>query len=190
VASEYEEMTVEELREIVREREITGTSRMNHDELVATLEADDAGKLPTDDEPAETSTTSTTAPAPAVGPAAVVTEAQAPPLDTGDAGVIPGEGGRGVGGLMVTPEYAEQAKRLPEKDTVQRAYKDAMLADNPQEEVAAKVVVVQESPNADETPSGHALLEVEGIADDEERRRAYRKAKAERRWGGGEPEPV
>ena len=46
----YEEMTVEELRDEIRDREIAGTSSMTKDELVKTLQDDDAGKLPTEDE--------------------------------------------------------------------------------------------------------------------------------------------
>jgi len=75
------------------------------------------------------------------------------------------------------------AEDLPEKDEVQKAYKDAMLADTAQAEAKAKVVVVNASPNADETPSGAALKKVAGVSNDTERGEKYLRAKTAQRWG-------
>lgn len=80
------------------------------------------------------------------------------------------------------PERAA-AEALPEGDEVEKAHKDALLADDAQEEAQAKVRVVDASPDASDTPSGHALKETAGIADDVERGEAYARAKAEKRWG-------
>jgi hypothetical protein len=75
------------------------------------------------------------------------------------------------------------AEDLPERDKVQRAYKDAMLADTAQEEAQAKVIAVNESPNAAETPSGAALKKVTGISNDTERGEKYLREKTAVRWG-------
>lgn len=75
------------------------------------------------------------------------------------------------------------AEDLPAKDKVQKAYKDAMLADTTQAEAKAKVVVVDESPDADETPSGAALKKVAGISNDTERGEKYLLEKTAKRWG-------
>jgi hypothetical protein len=75
------------------------------------------------------------------------------------------------------------AKDLPANDTVQKAYKDAMLADTAQQEAKAKAVVVDESPNASETPSGGALKAVTGVSNDTERGEKYLREKSARRWG-------
>lgn len=75
------------------------------------------------------------------------------------------------------------AEDLPEKDKVQVAYKDAMLADTAQDECKAKVVAVDASPNAAETPSGGALKKVSGISNDTERGEKYAHEKTARRWG-------
>ena len=91
------------------------------------------------------------------------------------------------GGNMLSAEMVGLAKKLPEKDDVQKAIKAAMLAKNPQEEVKNKVKVVKASPDAEETPSGAALVAVEGISDDDERRRAYRAVKTAVRSGVLEP---
>jgi hypothetical protein len=83
----------------------------------------------------------------------------------------------------------ELAKKLPEKDEVQKETKAAMLADTPQEEVKHKVKVVDASPNADETPSGYALKKVAGIADNIERGEEYTRHKTAKRWGYVHVEP-
>lgn len=75
------------------------------------------------------------------------------------------------------------AEDLPEKDKVQKAYKDAMLADTAQAEAKAKVVVVDASPNAAETPSGAALKKVAGVSHDTERGEKYLREKTAHRWG-------
>ncbi len=77
----------------------------------------------------------------------------------------------------------ERAESLPEKDEVQQAYKAAFLADSTQAEVREKVKVVDASPNSEETPSGHALRKVAGIAHDQERGERYAREKTARRWG-------
>ena len=77
------------------------------------------------------------------------------------------------------------AEDLPEKDTVQKAYKDAMLADTAQQETQAKVKAVDASPNADETPSGMALKKVAGVSNDTERGEKYLREKTAARWGSG-----
>jgi hypothetical protein len=75
------------------------------------------------------------------------------------------------------------AEDLPEKDVVQKETKAAMLADSFQEEAKHKAKVVDESPNADETPSGFALKKVVGISSDEKRGEEYLRHKTARRWG-------
>lgn len=75
------------------------------------------------------------------------------------------------------------AEDLPEKDAVQKAVKDGMLADSAQEEAKHKAKVVDESPNADETPSGYALKKVTGISSDGKRGEEYARHKSARRHG-------
>lgn len=75
------------------------------------------------------------------------------------------------------------AEDLPEKDGVQKAIKKAMLADSAQEEAKEKVKVVEASPDASDTPSGHALKEVAGISDDTKRGEEYLRHKTAKRWG-------
>ena len=75
------------------------------------------------------------------------------------------------------------AEDLPENDPVEKAYKDAMLADSAQAEAKAKAKVVDESPNAADTPSGAALKKVAGISNDTERGEKYTQAKTAKRWG-------
>ena len=75
------------------------------------------------------------------------------------------------------------AEDLPTKDKVQKAYKDAMTADSAQAETKAKVVAVEESPDADDTPSGHALKKVAGVGNDTERGEKYLREKTAKRWG-------
>lgn len=79
--------------------------------------------------------------------------------------------------------YEEAAEALPEKDDVQKATKEAMLADTGQEEAEAKAKVVDASPNAAETPSGVALKETAGISDNVERGNEYARIKSAARWG-------
>ena len=79
--------------------------------------------------------------------------------------------------------YEEAAEALPEKDEVQEATKDGMLADTGQEEAEAKLRAVEASPDALDTPSGHALKETAHIADNVERGEAYARAKSQKRWG-------
>jgi hypothetical protein len=77
----------------------------------------------------------------------------------------------------------DAAEDLPEKDEVQKQIKKSLTADDAQTEAKAKAKVVDESPNADETPSGGALKAVAGISDDVERGEAYEREKSARRWG-------
>lgn len=75
------------------------------------------------------------------------------------------------------------AEALPEKDPVQQNIKKAMLADDAQTEAKAKAKVVDESPNADETPSGIALKAVAGVSDDIKRGEEYARIKSAVRHG-------
>jgi hypothetical protein len=75
------------------------------------------------------------------------------------------------------------AEDLPEKDTVQKATKAAMLADTAQQEAKEKAKAVDASPNAADTPSGGALKKVTGVANDTERGEKYLREKTARRWG-------
>lgn len=75
------------------------------------------------------------------------------------------------------------AEDLPERDKVQKAYKDAMLAKTAQAECKAKCAAVDASPAAAETPSGGALKKVAGIANDTERGEKYAHEKTALRWG-------
>lgn len=77
---------------------------------------------------------------------------------------------------------ADAAEALPEKDEVQKQIKRGLTADDAQTEARAKAKVVDESPNAAETPSGGALKAVAGIKDDVERGEAYAREKQARRW--------
>jgi hypothetical protein len=81
------------------------------------------------------------------------------------------------------PSMRTLAEDLPDNDPVQAAYKDAMLADSAQAEAKAKAKVVDESPNAAETPSGAALKAVTGVSNDAERGEKYLREKTARRWG-------
>lgn len=83
-----------------------------------------------------------------------------------------------------TPEpLRDLAEDLPEKDDVQKATKAAMLADSGDKEAKEKVKVVKASPNAEETPSGAALMKTAGISNDQKRGEAYAREKTARRWG-------
>ena len=78
----------------------------------------------------------------------------------------------------------EAAEELPEGDTVKDAIKASLLATDAQTEAKEKVKVVKDSSTgAQDTPSGGALVETAGIADDVERGEAYAREKASRRWG-------
>lgn len=77
----------------------------------------------------------------------------------------------------------DAAEDLPEDDTVQSAIKEGMLATDAQTEAKAKAKVVDESPNADETPSGIALKATAGIADDVKRGEEYARIKSAVRHG-------
>lgn len=81
------------------------------------------------------------------------------------------------------PAMRTLAEDLPEKDPVQTATKNAMLADSAQQEAKEKAKVVDESPNADETPSGIALKKSAGVANDTERGEKYLREKTAVRWG-------
>lgn len=86
-------------------------------------------------------------------------------------------------GAGAPPSQEAAAEALPENDEVQKATKEAMLADTGTEEAQAKVKAVDASPNAAETPSGAALKETAGIADNKERGEEYARVKAAHRWG-------
>lgn len=86
-------------------------------------------------------------------------------------------------GAGVPAGYEEAAEALPEKDEVQKEVKAAMLAETSQEEAQHKAAVVDASPNAADTPSGHALKETAGIADPVERGNEYARVKSGVRWG-------
>lgn len=75
---------------------------------------------------------------------------------------------------------------LPEKDEVQKAYKDQLSAKDHKAEVAAKVAIVNASPDADDTPSGAALLAVAGESDPIKQGDEYQRRKAAARMGTAE----
>jgi hypothetical protein len=75
------------------------------------------------------------------------------------------------------------AEALPEKDDVQKAHKRALLAEDAQTEAKAHADIVKLSPDADETPSGIALLKTAGIADDVKRGEEYTRIKSAVRFG-------
>lgn len=77
----------------------------------------------------------------------------------------------------------DAAEDLPEDDKVEEKIKEAMLATDAQTEAKAKAAVVDESPNADETPSGIALKATAGIADDVKRGEEYARIKSAVRHG-------
>ncbi len=86
-------------------------------------------------------------------------------------------------GAGVPASLDAAADALPEKDAVQKAYKQQAKADSVKEEVAAKVIIVKESPDAAETPSGGALLAVAGESDPIKQGERYSREKSARRWG-------
>lgn len=75
------------------------------------------------------------------------------------------------------------ARRHPEKDDVQKAYKRNYLADSPAEARAAKADIVEASPDAAETPSGGALLAVKDAKSPSEAGERYARIKSLLRWG-------
>lgn len=80
-------------------------------------------------------------------------------------------------------EMRRLAEDLPERDSVQKAYKDALTTEDPHTEARAYLKAAEESPNAMDTPSGHALKASIGESNDTVRGEKYAKAKAEARWG-------
>ena len=89
-------------------------------------------------------------------------------------------------GAGVPHTLHEAAERLPERDAVQKAYKRQMLADDVQTEVDAKVTIVDESPDAAETPSGAALKAVQGESDPVKQGEEYDRVKRAVRLGSVE----
>lgn len=86
-------------------------------------------------------------------------------------------------GVITPVEMIPAAKKLPEKDPVQKAIKAGMLAKSRHAEHKEKVKVVKASPNAEETPSGAALVATESISDDDKRAASYRAVKSAYRHG-------
>lgn len=86
-------------------------------------------------------------------------------------------------GAGAPPEQRDAAEDLPERNPVQVAIKNAMLADDAQTEAKEKAKVVKLSPDSPETPSGAALLATAGIADDVERGEEYSRIKSAVRHG-------
>lgn len=86
-------------------------------------------------------------------------------------------------GAGAPPAMRQAAEDLPEKNDLQKAIKNAMLADDAQTEAKEKAKVVELSPDSPETPSGGALLETADIADDVKRGEEYARIKAAIRHG-------
>jgi len=87
-------------------------------------------------------------------------------------------------GAGAPPGQREAAEALPEGDVVKDAIKESLLATDAQTEAKAKVKVVEDSSTgAEETPSGFALKEVAGIADDTKRADEYTRIKNAVRLG-------
>lgn len=107
---------------------------------------------------------------------------QAAAPDEGDVRVETGVKSENLGNPN-TGIRRELAEDLPERDEVQKAYKEAMTTDSMQAEVRAKVQAVDASPNAADTPSGGAMKAVAGVGNDTERGERYTQEKAARRWG-------
>ena len=80
----------------------------------------------------------------------------------------------------------QAAERLPERDAVQKAYKQQLTAEDTQTEVDAKVTIVDESPDAADTPSGAALKAVQGESDPLKQAEQYARRKAAVRNGSAE----
>lgn len=90
------------------------------------------------------------------------------------------------GGAGAPNAMRDAAEALPEKDAVQKAYKKQLTADDTSTETAAKVTIVKESPDADETPSGAALLAVAGESDPVKQGEKYSRVKRAVRLGSVE----
>jgi hypothetical protein len=83
-----------------------------------------------------------------------------------------------------TPESLRRlAEDLPEKNAVQKAYKEAMTATDHQKEAKAKLKAAEESPDALDTPSGYGLKESASESNDTKRGEKYLRAKTAKRWG-------
>ena len=80
-------------------------------------------------------------------------------------------------------ETRRLAEALPEKDAVQKAYKDALSAEDPHAQDKAYLRAAKESPDAMDTPSGYALGRAVGESNDTLRGEKYARVKAEKRWG-------
>ena len=87
----------------------------------------------------------------------------------------------------LSPANSDETRRLaqdlPEKDPVQKAYKDALTTEDPHKEAKAYLKAAEESPDAMDTPSGYALKESIGESNDTKRGEKYTRAKTARRWG-------
>lgn len=81
------------------------------------------------------------------------------------------------------PNMRKAAEELPEKDDVQKAHKEALLADDAQTEAKANVKIVEASPDAAETPSGAALIKTASISNDTKRGEEYTRVKTAVRHG-------
>jgi hypothetical protein len=84
-------------------------------------------------------------------------------------------------------EMRRLAQDLPEKDEVQKAYKDALTTEDPHAEARAYLKVAEESPDAMDTPSGQALKASVGESNDTKRGEKYLRAKQQARWGWTPP---
>jgi hypothetical protein len=80
-------------------------------------------------------------------------------------------------------EMRRLAEDLPEKNDVQKAYKDALTTDDPHKQDRAYLRAAELSPDAMDTPSGYALKECIGESNDTKRGEKYARAKTARRWG-------
>lgn len=103
--------------------------------------------------------------------------------DNPDEGKTPSPAKIADAGTPMPESMRNLAKDLPENDPVQKAYKAAMLADSAQQEAREKAKIVDASPNAGDTPSGHAIKKVAGVSNDAERGEKYLQEKTARRWG-------
>jgi hypothetical protein len=130
----------------------------------------DKSDAPANRSAASTTTTTTTTPASDAHPAtkSEVNKQVGELMDTG-AGAPPG--------------LRAAAEALPERNPIEKAHKEAQLANDAQTEAKAKAKVVELSPDSPETPSGHALLKTAGISDDVKRAEEYGRIKTAVRHG-------